>query len=65
MIPKKQNVPNGNNISKMPINDAKWLYNIATFSNLRPSKIYPNWDTFGYKINHLATHVQGDAGHPG
>jgi hypothetical protein len=32
--------------------------NISTFYNLRPSKIYPNWDVwFDIKINHLATLV--------
>jgi hypothetical protein len=26
----------------------KWPQNISTFSNPRPSKIYPNWD-FGFE----------------
>jgi hypothetical protein len=37
-------VPNGHKISQMSVKYAKWPYNISTFSNLGPSKIYPNWD---------------------
>jgi hypothetical protein len=36
-----KNVPNGHKISKMSV---KMTINILTFSNLRPSKNYPNWD---------------------
>jgi hypothetical protein len=39
-----QYVPNGHKISQMSIKYKKWPKNISTFSNLRPSKIYPNWD---------------------
>jgi hypothetical protein len=28
----------------MSLKYSKWQYNISTFSNLRTSKIYPNWD---------------------
>jgi hypothetical protein len=56
-VPKlSENVPNGHKISQMYINYSKWPSNILTFSNLRPSKIYPNWD-FWFEINHLATLV--------
>jgi hypothetical protein len=39
-----QNVPNGHKISQISIKYSKWPQNIYTFSNLRLSKIYPNWD---------------------
>jgi hypothetical protein len=39
-----KNVPNGHKISQMSVKYSKWPLNISTFSNLRPSKIYPNWD---------------------
>jgi hypothetical protein len=46
----KQNVPNGHKISQMSVKYSKWPYYISTFSNLWPSKIYPNWDFwFGKK----------------
>jgi hypothetical protein len=39
-----QNVPKGHKISQMAVNYSKWPHvNIQTFSNLRASKIYPNW----------------------
>jgi hypothetical protein len=37
-------------IIPMSVRYSKWPQNILTFSNLRPSKIYPNWDFwFGNK----------------
>jgi hypothetical protein len=39
-----QIVPNGHKISQMAVKYSKWPQNISTFSNLRPSKRYPNWD---------------------
>jgi hypothetical protein len=39
-----QNVPNGHKISQTSLKYSKWPYNILAFSNLRVSKIYPNWD---------------------
>jgi hypothetical protein len=51
MIPKPekwtkwaQNVPNCHKISPMSAKYSKRPQNIFTFSNQRPSKIYPNWD---------------------
>jgi hypothetical protein len=41
-----QNVPNGHKISQISLKYSKWLQNISTFSNLRPSKIYPNSDVW-------------------
>jgi hypothetical protein len=39
-----QNVLNGHKISQMSIKYSKWPQTISTFSNLRPSQIYPNRD---------------------
>jgi hypothetical protein len=39
-----QNVPNGRKISQSFLKYYKWPQNISTFTHLRPSKIYPNWD---------------------
>jgi hypothetical protein len=49
-------IPNGNKRSQMFIQYSKWQLNISTFSNIKSSKIYPNWD-FSLKTNHLATLV--------
>jgi hypothetical protein len=38
------NVPNCHKISPMSAKYSKRPQNIFTFSNQRPSKIYPNWD---------------------
>jgi hypothetical protein len=32
-----------NKISQIFVKYSKWPKNISTFSNVRPSKIYPNW----------------------
>jgi hypothetical protein len=37
-----RNAQNGNDISQMSVEYSKRTQNISTFSNLRPSKIYPN-----------------------
>jgi hypothetical protein len=39
-----QNVPNGHELSQMSLKYSKWPSNILTISNLRPYKIFPNWD---------------------
>jgi hypothetical protein len=41
-----KNVPNEHKMYQMVIKYPKWPYNIIIYyiSNLRPSKIYPNWD---------------------
>jgi hypothetical protein len=39
-----QNVPNGHKIPQISVQYSNWPLNILTFSNLRHSKIYPNWD---------------------
>jgi hypothetical protein len=38
-----QNAPNGHKISQISIKFSTRAQNISAFSNLRPSKIYPNW----------------------
>jgi hypothetical protein len=38
-----QNEPNGHKISQTSLKYSKWQKNISTFSNLRPSEIYPNF----------------------
>jgi hypothetical protein len=38
------NVPSGHKISQMYVKYSKCTKNISTFSNLRPSKIYPKWE---------------------
>jgi hypothetical protein len=47
-------------ISQMAEKYAKCPFNISTFSDMMPSKIYPNCD-FGLKINHLAPLILGNA----
>jgi hypothetical protein len=44
----RKNVPNEHKMYQMVIKYPKWPWNISTFSNLWPSKIYPNWD-FGFE----------------
>jgi hypothetical protein len=39
-----QNVSNDHKIYQMVEKYFKWPENIPTLSNLRPSKIYPNWN---------------------
>jgi hypothetical protein len=39
-----QNVPNGHKLSQVSLKYSKWPSNILTISNLRPYKIFPNWD---------------------
>jgi hypothetical protein len=39
-----KNVLNGHKISQMFVKCYEWCIHISTFSNLKPSKIYPNWD---------------------
>jgi hypothetical protein len=39
-----ENIPNVCKISQMSVKYSKWPKNMSTCSNLRPSKIYPNWD---------------------
>jgi hypothetical protein len=39
---------NGHKIFQMPVKNSQWPQNISTFSNLRSSKIYPNW-YFGFE----------------
>jgi hypothetical protein len=43
-VPTQQTVPIGQKISQMFLKHSKWSKIISTLSNLRPSKIYPNWD---------------------
>jgi hypothetical protein len=38
-----QNLSNCHKISQMSVKYRKWPWYIPTISNLRPSKIYPNW----------------------
>jgi hypothetical protein len=58
MIPKPEkftkrtgNEPNGHWIFQMSLKYYRWPKNISTFSNIRHSKIYPNWYFLGSKVN--------------
>jgi hypothetical protein len=44
-----QNVRKRHKISQMSVNYSKWPLNTYTFSHLRPSKIYSNWDFLVWK----------------
>jgi hypothetical protein len=41
---RTQNVPYDHKISQLSVKHSKWPSNMSTFSNPRPSKIYPNWN---------------------
>jgi hypothetical protein len=41
---KYTKLPNDHKVYPKAVIYSKWTKNIQSFSNLRPSKIYPNWD---------------------